>query len=53
MDFGVVVILAGILGGGFTLGMLVSVAGPRAEGAEAVQPPQVRLPPTPGSAVDG
>jgi hypothetical protein len=29
MGFGVLVILAGILAGGFTLGMLVSVAGPR------------------------
>lgn len=36
MDFGVLVILAGILVGGFTLGMLASVAGPRDEEAAAM-----------------
>jgi hypothetical protein len=35
MDAGVLVILAGILVGGFTLGMLVSVAGRRDEEAAA------------------
>lgn len=33
MDFDVLVILTGILAGGFTLGMLVSVAGRRDEEA--------------------
>ena len=69
MDLGVLVILAGILVGGFTLGMLVSVAGPRDEEAAAMhrdlarrarawrpgrfQSRQVQLQPKPGSSYHG
>jgi len=69
MDVGVCVILAGILVGGFTPGMLVSVAGPRDEEAAATHRhlvrralawlpgrPQsygVRLQPKPGSGYHG